>query len=77
MADPGGGGVRGLTPPQRLFCLFFCLSVYENPADLDPTPPSKNSSLESILLNLLELLFNVCRPIFLWEMGILVPMIIR
>ena len=37
----GGGG-----SPQRLVGLF-CLSVYENPADLDPNPsPSKNSSPE-------------------------------
>ena len=37
----GGGGVVGLPPPPSRFFFFFflCLSVYKNPADLNPTPP--------------------------------------
>ena len=39
-----GGGV----PPSEVVFCFVCLSVYENPADLDPNPPppSKNSGPE-------------------------------
>ena len=45
VADPGVGGLGGLTPP-RLF--FFACQYMKIPVDLDPTPPPptlKNSGL--------------------------------
>ena len=45
-----GGGVRGFTPPPEVFFFFFCLSVYENPADLGPV--SKWSLRQDLLLKL-------------------------
>ena len=42
VADPGGGGLGGLTPPppfRGCFLFFFACQYMKIPTDLDPNPP--------------------------------------